>query len=167
MADSVEPARDDEPVVYETRFVPTNDADKILPFVLQSLQTIGCGSACVVRDGNAVKGIQLTAPVNFALLLVSTIEKLKALGAPKFRSNEFYAPLLYVMGSQGTMANLIEKLRIVPPDMCLSWIQIDDAKYAIAVSGPPDSGRKKIYTDHVLPSLTALVRSMELPGFPL
>jgi hypothetical protein len=153
-------------VTYETRYQETTHADQILPFVLDALNTVGLGSACVVRDnvGNA-KGIQLTAPVDLALLLISTIQKLNGIAPPNYEGNVFYPPLLYVAGNSGVIAATIEQLRLIPPDMHLAWIEVDGTKVAIAISGP--RVRNDAFNNNVLPSLSTLVRNLEMPGFPI
>lgn len=156
----------DQLVTYETRYKGTKHADHILPFVLEALATVGLGSACVVRKGGTAKGIQLTAPVNLALLIISTIDELDQLDPPKFQGKEFYPPLLHVAGNDGAISDVIRDLRLIPPDMCLAWIRVGDDKHAIAVSGPAVAERRNAFRDEVLPSLTTLVRNMETPGFP-
>lgn len=235
-------------VIFETRYIDTaTDAELILPFVLDALKTVECGSACVVWGGSdgaqVAKGLQITAPVELAALLVSTIQKLDKLTDLEFKSNKFYsplldipngdgealcrliqslnlippdmrmtwidicstrsalaisgppdareqhftttvlpsltallaaapahnfyAPLLYVAGDDGALATLIQALGLIPADMRAAWIQVDSEKYAIAVSGPVDAARKAYFKATVLPNLTALIRSLELPGFPI
>jgi len=136
-------------------------ASDIVPYVRSALATIGFGSIEPVGD-NAV---QLTAPIHLAHYLQATIETLDANNAPKFSNNVFYAPLIFVQKSTQPVVEAISALRLCPPDMSVQYLEIDDGRAAVAISGP--ESRKADYEKLVRPSIVTFLHSTEKAGFPL
>lgn len=163
---------------YTTRLVElvNVDARVVFPYVLAILESADLGAAQVVDGIGTHGGILLTTLMGVSHFLDSTIKtKLDNASLAKFGHSVFYTPSIIVpmskVGSPNESANgtvdiykVICGLGLIPPDMKCEWIQIDERRSAILVSGP--TSREADFKSDVLPSLTTLIRSLEKVGFP-
>lgn len=161
---------DNEPVAglrYQTRFHPTTKADRILPFVLEALRTVGHGSACVVppvSPGDSL-GIQWTAPVDEALLIEAQIKALDKLEGFAFQPLAVYPPVMKLRSELAPEAlqSILTELRVLPPDYRLQCLREADKSLAIIVSGPQGEARLEEFRKLILPNFRMLLANLEPP----
>jgi hypothetical protein len=156
----------------QTRFVAitANPIETLLPYVLAAIDTLGCGSAVVVRGGGGSdSGLQLTLPLNFMNLLIETIHTYegtsqahqKPIKLTDFPVNIVYPPMIKAGVNAASVKAAIEAIGIFPPDMQVAVVTLNQAgEGGLLISGPDDENRKGFYNMHVLPTLQALASSL-------
>jgi hypothetical protein len=170
------PAAPNEPspatLDMQTRFVAitTNPIETLLPYVIGAIDTLGCGSAVVVRgaDGSD-SGLQLTLPLNFMNFLMETIHTYegtsqahpKPIKLTDFPVNIVYPPMIKAGVHAASVKVAIDAMGICPPDMQVAVVTLNQAgEGGLLISGPDDEKRKGFYNTHVLPTLQALASSL-------
>ncbi len=157
-------AGDPAPLEFMTVYVKTAPVDPalILPYVLDVIQAIGCGSAVAI--GN--KGLQLTVPAQLTQSLQATIAQYVAVdkagvatfGLPEFVSPVFYPPVIKVVGTCASLKPHINALGICPPDITIEWLRLGEGEGALLVSGP--APRLDYYRTNIFPSLKLLANGL-------
>ncbi|KAA0134437.1 hypothetical protein V6x_51610 [Gimesia chilikensis] len=161
---------------FQTRFFETDKADQILPFVLEALNTVGAGSACVVRgksgdndEESPAKGIQLTAPLEEALLIEHQIEQMSKLDyTVHFESKILYPPIIKLKSdlTPKILNTILKELEILPPDLSCQCMNESDNSIIIFISGPAIDIRKQDYQEKVLPNFFIFMSNLGSIEYP-
>jgi hypothetical protein len=154
----------------QTRFVKiaANPVETLLPYVLEAIESLGCGSAVVVRgDANTDSGLQLTLPQAFMNSLIETIHTYEGTSQAhptqvkltEFPLNVVYSPMIKVGRQAASVKAAVDALGVLPPDMRVALIDLDQAgNGALIVSGPDK--RKDFFYKYVLANLQQIAAEL-------
>lgn len=130
-----------------------------LPYVRQVLEPVEKANVTYVDVGN-YGALFVLVPKENRSEITTAIQQLDKGDLAGIVENDFYLPIITTWIGKDALLPMIQELFIVPTDMTVSAIELDNQSVtAIAVSGPKD--RESYFKDTIRKQLQALVSNLE------